>query len=151
MKYESTISSLPNCLDSSGKNTVELNSVHLWNGIQNSNSNVFIGKTVSDEEENRSMGQRQLFCLGRVLLTRNKFLILNEATTSIDSDTYATVQRIIRQKFLSCTVVKVVNRIPTVKDSDMVMVLSSGEMMEYDAPSKLMESDSYFSKLVAEY
>nr|KAJ0224820.1 hypothetical protein LSAT_V11C100025890 [Lactuca sativa] len=97
------------------------------------------------------MGQRQLFCLGRVLLRRNKFVILDEATASINSDTYATVLRIIRQEFLSCIVVKVIHKIPTVIDSDMVMVLSSGEIMEYDAPFKLMESDSYFSKLVAEY
>ncbi|KAL4583725.1 hypothetical protein LXL04_008308 [Taraxacum kok-saghyz] len=122
-QLKSTISSLPNSLDSS----------------------------VSDEGENWSMGQRQLFCLGRVLLRRNKILILDEATASIDSDTDVTVQRIIRQEFSDCTVVTVAHRIPTVIDSDMVMVLSSGEMMEYDEPSKLLESDSYFSKLVAEY
>lgn len=122
-QLKSTISSLPNCLDSS----------------------------VSDEGENWSMGQRQLFCLGRVLLKQNKILILDEATASIDSDTDSTVQKIIRQEFSHCTVVTVAHRIPTVIDSDMVMVLSSGEMMEYDEPSKLMESDSYFSKLVAEY
>nr|XP_043614912.1 ABC transporter C family member 8-like [Erigeron canadensis] len=107
--------------------------------------------SVSDEGENWSMGQRQLFCLGRVLLRRNKILVLDEATASIDSDTDATVQRIIRQEFSNCTVVTVAHRIPTVIDSDMVMVLSSGKMMEYDEPSKLMESDSYFSKLVNEY
>ncbi|GJV26566.1 putative ABC-type xenobiotic transporter [Tanacetum coccineum] len=107
--------------------------------------------SVSDEGENWSMGQRQLFCLGRVLLRRNKILVLDEATASIDSDTDATVQKIIRQEFSSCTVVTVAHRIPTVIDSDMVMVLSSGNMMEYDEPSKLMESDSYFSKLVTEY
>lgn len=81
---------------------------------------------VSDEGENWSMGQRQLFCLGRVLLRRNKILVLDEATASIDSDTDATVQRIIRQEFSSCTVVTVAHRIPTVIDSDMVMVLSFG-------------------------
>ncbi|PWA62072.1 NHPM bacteriocin system ABC transporter, peptidase/ATP-binding protein [Artemisia annua] len=106
---------------------------------------------VSDEGENWSMGQRQLFCLGRVLLRQNKILILDEATASIDSETDATVQKIIRQEFSSCTVVTVAHRIPSVIDSDMVMVLSSGNMMEYDEPSKLMESDSYFSKLVTEY
>ncbi|KAF5793382.1 putative ABC-type xenobiotic transporter [Helianthus annuus] len=110
-----------------------------------------LGSSVSDEGENWSMGQRQLFCLGRVLLRRNRILVLDEATASIDSDTDAIVQRIIRQEFSSCTVVTVAHRIPTVIDSDMVMVLSSGEMMEYDEPSKLMESDSYFSKLVNEY
>ncbi|OMO66295.1 hypothetical protein COLO4_30639 [Corchorus olitorius] len=122
-QLKETISSLPNKLDSS----------------------------VSDEGENWSVGQRQLFCLGRVLLKRNKILVLDEATASIDSATDAILQKIIRQEFSGCTVITVAHRVPTVIDSDMVMVLSYGELMEYDEPAKLMETNSYFSKLVAEY
>ncbi|CAN0881717.1 ABC transporter C family member 8 [Linum grandiflorum] len=119
-----TISTLPNLLDSS----------------------------VSDEGENWSAGQRQLFCLGRVLLRRNKILVLDEATASIDSSTDSILQKIIRQEFAECTVITVAHRVPTVIDSDMVMVLSYGELLEYDEPSRLMKtSDSSFSKLVAEY
>ncbi|KAG5520872.1 hypothetical protein RHGRI_033440 [Rhododendron griersonianum] len=106
---------------------------------------------VSDEGENWSAGQRQLFCLGRVLLKRNRILVLDEATTSIDSATDAILQTIIREEFSGCTVITVAHRVPTVTDSDMVMVLSFGELVEYDEPSKLMETDSLFSKLVAEY
>ncbi|KAJ0076009.1 hypothetical protein Patl1_33416 [Pistacia atlantica] len=122
-QLKATISSLPNKLDSS----------------------------VSDEGENWSAGQRQLFCLGRVLLKRNRILVLDEATASIDSATDAILQRIIRQEFAGCTVITVAHRVPTVIDSDMVMVLSFGKLLEYDEPSKLMETNSSFSKLVAEY
>ncbi|KAK1436884.1 hypothetical protein QVD17_02668 [Tagetes erecta] len=122
-QLKTTITSLPNLLDSS----------------------------VSDEGENWSAGQRQLFCLGRVLLRRNKILVLDEATASIDSATDVILQKIIREEFASCTVLTVAHRVPTVIDSDKVMVLSFGKMMEYDEPSKLMETDSFFSKLVAEY
>ncbi|KAL0354577.1 UNVERIFIED_CONTAM: ABC transporter C family member 8 [Sesamum radiatum] len=122
-QLKSTISKLPNLLDSS----------------------------VSDEGENWSMGQRQLFCLGRVLLKRNKILVLDEATASIDSATDAILQRIIREEFAYCTVITVAHRVPTVIDSDMVMVLSYGKLVEYDEPSKLMETTSFFSKLVTEY
>ena len=82
--------------------------------------------TVSDEGENWSAGQCQLFCLGRVLLKRNKILVLDEATATIDSATDAILQRIIRQEFSECTVIKVAHRVPTVIDSDTVMVLSYG-------------------------
>nr|GEX96519.1 ABC transporter C family member 8 [Tanacetum cinerariifolium] len=122
-QLKSTIQSLPNLLDSS----------------------------VSDEGENWSAGQRQLFCLGRILLRRNKILVLDEATASIDSATDAILQKIIREEFSSCTVITVAHRVPTVIDSDKVMVLSFGKMVEYDNPTKLMETDSFFSKLVAEY
>ncbi|GKV36543.1 hypothetical protein SLEP1_g44664 [Rubroshorea leprosula] len=122
-QLKATVSNLPNKLDSS----------------------------VSDEGENWSVGQRQLFCLGRVLLKRNKILVLDEATASIDSATDGILQRIIREEFLECTVITVAHRVPTVLDSDMVMVLSYGELVEYDEPSKLMETNSSFSRLVAEY
>ncbi|KAK2406348.1 ABC transporter C family member [Trifolium repens] len=110
-----------------------------------------LDSSVSDEGGNWSLGQRQLFCLGRVLLKRNKILVLDEATASIDSATDAILQRIIRQEFAECTVITVAHRVPTIIDSDMVMVLSYGKLVEYDEPSKLMNTNSSFSKLVAEY
>ncbi|CAJ1950983.1 unnamed protein product [Sphenostylis stenocarpa] len=106
---------------------------------------------VSDEGGNWSLGQRQLFCLGRVLLKRNRILVLDEATASIDSATDAILQRIIREEFAECTVITVAHRVPTVIDSDMVMVLSFGKVVEYDEPSRLMDTNSSFSNLVAEY
>ncbi|GJN35825.1 hypothetical protein PR202_gb24635 [Eleusine coracana subsp. coracana] len=107
---------------------------------------------VSDDGENWSAGQRQLFCLARVLLRRNKILVLDEATASIDSATDAILQSVIKEEFSGCTVITIAHRVPTVTDSDMVMVLSYGKMIEYDRPSRLMENkDSAFCKLVAEY
>ena len=102
---------------------------------------------MSDEGENWSAGQRQLFCLGRVLLKRNKILVLDEATASIDSATDAILQRIIWQEFSECMVITVAHRVPTVIDSDMVMVLSYG-MFFYFPTFFLyiqMESNSIFS------
>ena len=93
---------------------------------------------MSDEGENWSAGQRQLFCLGRVLLKRNRILVLDEATASIDSATDAILQRIIRQEFSNCTVITVAHRVPTLIDSDMVMVLSYG-MQFQSKPKPVLE------------
>ncbi|ERN09041.1 hypothetical protein AMTR_s02462p00000820, partial [Amborella trichopoda] len=110
-----------------------------------------LDSTVSDEGGNWSAGQRQLFCLGRVLLRKNRILVLDEATASIDSATDAVLQKVIRKEFSNCTVITVAHRVPTVTDSDLVMVLSYGKLLEYDKPSRLMETNSSFAKLVAEY
>ncbi|KAJ0075582.1 hypothetical protein Patl1_33341 [Pistacia atlantica] len=92
-----------------------------------------------------------IFCFGRILLKRSRIVLLDEATASIDSATDATLQRIIREKFTGCTVITMAHRVPTITDSDMMMVLSYGEVVEYDEPSKLMESNSAFDNLVSEY
>ncbi|CAM0910286.1 unnamed protein product [Alopecurus aequalis] len=117
-----------------------------------SSAAALLDTVVSDDGDNWSVGQRQLFCLGRVLLRRNKILVLDEATASIDSATDAILQSVIRQQFTSCTVITIAHRVPTVTDSDRVMVLSYGKLLEYDTPTKLLEDkQSAFAKLVAEY
>ncbi|KAH7657583.1 Xenobiotic-transporting ATPase protein [Dioscorea alata] len=111
-----------------------------------------LDSSVSDDGENWSTGERQLFCLGRVLLRKNKILVLDEATASVDTATDAILQKIIRQEFSNCTVITVAHRVPTVTDSDRVMVLSYGNIVEFGKPAELLESkESYFSKLVEEY
>ncbi|KAI3842714.1 hypothetical protein MKW98_015381 [Papaver atlanticum] len=107
---------------------------------------------VADDGSNWSMGQRQLFCLGRALLRRCRILVLDEATASIDNATDSILQKTIRVEFASCTVITVAHRIPTVMDCTRVLGLSDGKIMEYDEPMKLMNrEDSLFAKLVKEY
>ncbi|KAL0855188.1 hypothetical protein Bca101_060340 [Brassica carinata] len=111
-----------------------------------------LDSSVSENGENWSMGQRQLVCLGRVLLKRSKILVLDEATASVDTATDNLIQKTLKEQFSDCTVVTIAHRISSVIDSDMVLLLSNGIIEEYDSPVKLLENkSSSFAKLVAEY
>ncbi|KAA8543430.1 hypothetical protein F0562_021075 [Nyssa sinensis] len=107
---------------------------------------------VLDNGENWSVGQRQLVSLGRALLKQARILVLDEATASVDSATDNLIQKIIRTEFKDCTVCTIAHRIPTVIDSDLVLVLSDGRIAEFDTPARLLEDKfSMFLKLVTEY
>ncbi|OIW04791.1 hypothetical protein TanjilG_11093 [Lupinus angustifolius] len=107
---------------------------------------------VLENGDNWSVGQRQLVSLGRALLKQSKILVLDEATASVDTATDNLIQKIIRNEFRDCTVCTIAHRIPTVIDSDLVLVLSDGRVAEFDTPSRLLEDkSSMFLKLVTEY
>ncbi|KAG8658340.1 ABC transporter C family member 3 isoform X2 [Manihot esculenta] len=111
-----------------------------------------LDSTVAENGENWSMGQRQLVCLGRVLLKKSKVLVLDEATASVDTATDNLIQQTLREHFSDCTVLTIAHRITSVLDSDMVLLLSHGLIEEYDTPTRLLEnSSSSFAQLVAEY
>ncbi|XP_021839998.2 ABC transporter C family member 10 [Spinacia oleracea] len=111
-----------------------------------------LDSAVVEDGSNWSMGQRQLFCLGRALLRRSRVLVLDEATASIDNATDTILQRTIRTEFVDCTVITVAHRIPTVMDCTKVLSISDGKLVEYDDPVKLMKKeDSLFGQLVKEY
>ncbi|CAM0878903.1 unnamed protein product [Alopecurus aequalis] len=108
--------------------------------------------TVTENGENWSAGQRQLVCLGSVILRRRQILVLDEATSSVDPKTDSLIQKTLQRQFAECTVITVAHRITSVIDSDKVILLDNGEIAEHDSPTKLLEdSSSLFSKLVSEY
>uniref|UniRef100_A0A7N0ZSL8 ABC-type xenobiotic transporter n=1 Tax=Kalanchoe fedtschenkoi TaxID=63787 RepID=A0A7N0ZSL8_KALFE len=94
---------------------------------------------VVDGGDNWSVGQRQLLCLGRVMLKRSRLLFMDEATASVDSQTDAVIQKIIREDFAACTIISIAHRIPTVMDCDRVLVIDAGLAKEFDSPTRLLE------------
>ncbi|KAM0001265.1 putative ABC-type xenobiotic transporter [Helianthus debilis subsp. tardiflorus] len=103
---------------------------------------------VTDNGENWSVGQRQLVCLGRVLVKKSKVFVLDKATASLDTATDGMIKQTLAKHFTDSTVIMIAHRITSVLDSDMVWVLEQGLIEEYDSLTKLL---IFICKAFAEY
>uniref|UniRef100_A0A3Q3IQJ7 ATP-binding cassette sub-family C member 10 n=1 Tax=Monopterus albus TaxID=43700 RepID=A0A3Q3IQJ7_MONAL len=104
---------------------------------------------VGERGRSFSVGQRQLLCLARALLTQAKVLCIDEATASVDQKTDRLLQQTIREKFQHHTVLTIAHRINTIMDCDRVLVMHAGKAVEFDTPAALCQTDrSVFHRLV---
>lgn len=108
---------------------------------------------VSEGGTNFSVGQRQLVALARVLLKMqsSKILVLDEATAAVDIQTDRIIQETIRLEFKEKTIITIAHRLETIMDSDKIIALHEGEMVEFGAPKELLgRKDSVFYTLCKE-
>jgi len=105
---------------------------------------------VEEDGDNFSVGQRQLFCLGRALLRKPKILIMDEATASVDVETDALIQDTVRKEFKDSTVLTIAHRLVTIMDYDKVLVMHNGRVAEYDTPADLLRKNGILRSLVAD-
>ncbi|KAF4111886.1 hypothetical protein G5714_006681 [Onychostoma macrolepis] len=104
---------------------------------------------LAESGSNFSVGQRQLVCLARAILRKNRILIIDEATANVDPRTDELIQKTIRYKFKECTVLTIAHRLNTIIDSDRILVLDAGRIHEYDAPHVLLQDQNgIFYKMV---
>ncbi|PZC73708.1 hypothetical protein B5X24_HaOG200327 [Helicoverpa armigera] len=126
--------------------------IEIWQALEQvelKNSVTSLSSAVASGGSNFSAGQRQLLCLARAALARNKLLVLDEATANVDPNTDALIQKSIRKHFADCTVITVAHRLHTVADSDRVVVMEAGQIIECGHPYELLQDDDGpFSKMV---
>lgn len=95
---------------------------------------------VQESGNNFSHGERQLLCLARAILQNCKILVLDEVSSNIDLETDQLIQKTIRTKFKSSTILTIAHRLHTVIDSDKMIVLSDGTIVEFDHPYLLLNN-----------
>jgi ABC-type multidrug transport system fused ATPase/permease subunit len=101
------------------------------------------------ESSSFSQGQMQLLCIARSLLRKPRILVMDEATASIDNETDAAIQQMIRENFKDATVLTIAHRLNTILDSDRVLVMNDGRVAEFDSPEHLLnKEDSLFKAMI---
>lgn len=102
---------------------------------------------ISDENSGLSQGQKQLLCIARVMLCLPPMLILDEATSSIDTRTEIKIQEAFSRMMQGRTSFVVAHRLSTIKNSDLILVMKDGSIIEQGTHAELMEQNGFYAAL----
>ncbi|MCR5731108.1 MAG: ABC transporter ATP-binding protein/permease [Ruminococcus sp.] len=103
--------------------------------------------TVISEDSGLSQGQKQLICIARIMLMDPPMLILDEATSSIDLRTEHKIQKAFIKLMEGRTSFVIAHRLSTIKNSDTILVMDNGNIIEQGSHEKLMKENGFYSKL----
>ena len=102
---------------------------------------------LNEEASNISQGQKQLFTIARVVLRNPAILILDEATSSIDTRTEILIQRAMKNIMKGRTSFVIAHRLSTIKDADVILVMKDGDIIEHGSHRELLKSNGFYADL----
>ena len=102
---------------------------------------------IGEEGSNLSLGQWQLLCIARAMLTDPRVLILDEATSSIDTLTEIRVQKAFAKMMKGRTSFVVAHRLSTIRESDVILVMRDGNIVEQGAHDELLKKGGFYARL----
>ncbi len=102
---------------------------------------------LSDDGVNISKGQKQLLTIARAMLNESKMLILDEATSNVDSTTEQKIQRAMMELCRGKTTFVIAHRLSTIKEADMILVLQNGTVIERGSHEELLQKKGFYASL----
>jgi len=105
------------------------------------------GTVLSERAGNLSQGQRQLLAIARTLLAEPAILILDEATSSVDTRTEARIQKSLLRLMEGRTSFVIAHRLSTIRDADQVLVIDAGRIVESGTHQELLDRHGFYHQL----
>ena len=102
---------------------------------------------IAEDGGNISQGQKQLLCIARVMLRKPSILILDEATSSIDTRTEVLVQDAFEELMKGRTSFIVAHRLSTIREADVILVMKDGHIVEQGSHDELLAANGFYAKL----
>ena len=102
---------------------------------------------ISDDGSNISQGQKQLLCIARIMLTKPPMLILDEATSSIDTRTEVYIQKAFSKMMEGRTSFIVAHRLSTIRGADLILVMNEGKIIEQGTHNELLSQNGFYANL----
>ena len=102
---------------------------------------------INEEAGNISQGQKQLLTIARAILADNKILILDEATSSVDTRTEIRIQKAMNNLMRGRTSFVIAHRLSTIRDADLILVMRDGDIVEQGTHTELLKQDGFYASL----
>lgn len=102
---------------------------------------------INEEANNISQGQKQLLTIARAILSDPKILILDEATSSVDTRTEILIQRAMENLMKGRTAFIIAHRLSTIRDADLILVMKDGDIVEQGSHEELLEKNGFYAEL----